>query len=130
MSRFRDFDAARAEHARNPLDFKIGGESFTIDATLPAGVLMDLGRAFMLGDDSASFGAYIALWEAVIPDEDEARFAQALRQVDLATMTELVAWIVEESTGRPLDSANDSPPSPSSNGDRSRLAAASEGWNP
>lgn len=116
MGRYKDFDAARAEHAQKPIGFKVGGEEFTVDAALPAGILMDLGQAMVLGDDTKAFGAFVHLWEAIIPEADTERFAQALRRVDFATMFDLVGWIVEEATGRPKASGRFSWTAPPPNG--------------
>ena len=58
MARHRDFDAARAEHAQEPLTFRLGGEDFTTSGDLPAGALLDLGAAAAGDDDAATFGAF------------------------------------------------------------------------
>jgi hypothetical protein len=121
MSRFRDFDAARAEHVRKPLSFRIGGEDFTVDGSLSSGILLDLGKAMVLGDDTLMLQANIALWDEVVSEDDKERFATALRRTDMATMIDLVAWIVEESTGRPLGSQRVSWQSPSTNGEPSSM---------
>ena len=40
MGRYRDFDAARAERAGEQIEFKVGGEEFAVDGTLPGGVIL------------------------------------------------------------------------------------------
>lgn len=128
MSAFRDFDAARAEHVARAVTFKVGGEEFTVDAVVPAGILLDLSRGMVAGDDGATFVAFVALWDHLIRQEDQERFAAAIRTVDFAVMYDLVSWLVEEATARPFVSQSSSGPSRSSDTAKSKLAAANGAW--
>lgn len=122
MSRFRDFDAARAAAAGDPLTFKLGGELFTASGELPAGVLLDLGRAVADDNTMVAIDLMQEFFESIVGADDEERFAKAMRRVGLETVTALVQWIVEESTGRPFVSASSSPRSSVEGGESSRLA--------
>lgn len=123
MTRFKDFDAARAEHQREPLEFKLGGEHFVARGEVPAGVLLD---AVAAGDEDAQrAAAFTAMFEAIVHEEDADRFALAVRRVDLGTVYELVGWIMEEVTGRPLSSAGPSEPSPLADLPPSRVVSLS-----
>lgn len=125
MSQHRDFDAARRERQLEQLTFTVGGDTFTIDASLPAGVLLDLGRYTASSDSQQAFAAFVGFWDEVIPPDDQERFAQAVRRVDLDTMIAMVEWIVEESTGRPLGRRSSSPEAPSTDGQPSRVVSLS-----
>lgn len=123
MTRFKDFDAARAEHAREPIEFKLGGEHFVARGEVPAGVVLD---AVTAGDDmQTQLALFATLFEAIVADLDAERFALAVRRVDVETVFELVAWIMEEVTGRPLPSASPSPVEPSGDGPPSRVVSLS-----
>jgi hypothetical protein len=107
MSRYKDFDAARAERAGEPLTFKLGGEMFTGSGEIPAGLLLDASAA--LTNEAAAAQAFQALFEGIVPEEDHERFATAVRRVDMQTVFELVTWIMEEISGRPFGNASSSP---------------------
>lgn len=129
MSRFKDFDAARAEARGEPLTFKLGGEMFTACAELPAGVLLDMGAAFTSQDAMAGFDLFTELFQVIVAPDDQERFAAAVRTVGLSTVMDLVQWIVEESTGRPFETPSPSPHRSvtgggSSNGDSVSWAAS------
>lgn len=113
MDRFRDFDAARAEREQEPLTFRLEGRDFTTPGTVPAGVLLDIGRAVAAGNQMAMFTATAEFFEHLVPDDQAEEFAAAVRTTDMETMLDLVSWIIEEATGRPLPSASSSA-SPSS----------------
>lgn len=117
MGAYRDFDAARAEH--QPLAFRLAGRDFTTVAPIPAGPVLDLGRAQGQGGEVA-FDVFVAFFEAIIPEDQAGEFAAAIREVGFETMRELLAWIVEEATGRPLPSASSSESSSPENGQPSR----------
>lgn len=122
MSRYRDFDAARAEHAAEPLTFRLAGRDFTTLPVIPAAVLLDLaahsgqevnGEAFHL------FGECIR--SLVVPEQRDA-MNEALHEIGVDEMFAVVHWVMEELTGRPLDSAASSPDSPSKPGEPLSLA--------
>lgn len=111
MSRFRDFDAARAES--EPIRFRLGGELFELACVLPAGPLLDMARA---KTDDEAIPALVSFFEAIVPEEDKERFAAAIRKSDVRTLAEAQAWIIGEATGRPLSPASPSVALPSESG--------------
>jgi len=111
MSRFRDFDAARAES--EPIRFRLGGELFELACVLPAGPLLDMARA---KTDDEAIPALVAFFEAIVADDDTERFAAAIRRSDIRTLAEAQAWIIAEATGRPLPNASPSAALPSESG--------------
>lgn len=123
MSRHRDFDAARAE--ADPLTFTLGGEQFTARATMPAGVLLDIANAHANGDELELLKLVGVFIEQIVPDEDHDRFVVAMRLTDQATVFDLVAWVIEETTGRPFGKPSSSPQSPASGGESSKDASLS-----
>jgi hypothetical protein len=129
MGAFKDFDAARAERVREPLEFVLGGETFITAAALPGGLLLDLGRAVTGGDDTASFAIFAEFFEAVIPPEDAERFAAVVRRVELDTIMDLMSWITEESIGRPLSRGSSSPGRSSPSGPSSKVVWSSPASN-
>lgn len=130
MSRHKDFDAARAESVGEPLTFRLAGYDFETVGEIPAGPLLDMAASVTSGSDVTGLSALQAFFAAIIPEERAKDFNDAIRKVGLTTMLELIQWIVEETTGRPLTSASSSAGPPSSNGAASKLALASVGWNP
>ncbi len=111
MSRFRDFDAARAES--EPLRFRLGGELFEMACVLPAGPLLDMARS---KNDDEAIVALASFFDQLIPEADRERFSEAIRRTDIRALAEAQAWIIAEATGRPLPNASPSPSSPSGNG--------------
>jgi hypothetical protein len=109
MSRFRDFDAARAERAREPIEFKLGGEMFSATGDMPAGLLLDAAAGLGSDDPAAQGAVFAALFEGIVAPEDHERFGAAVRRVDIETVMELITWIMEEVTGRPLPMSSPSP---------------------
>lgn len=124
MSRHRDFDAARAERALEPLTFTLGGQQFTTVPEIPVGPLLDL--ASKAGDtDAAALAAFGAFMRAIVAPGDRDRFEAVLAATGIATMLELVAWVIEETTGGPLPGASSSPEAPSADGEPSRVVSLS-----
>ena len=70
MGRYRDFDAARAERAGEQIEFKVGGEEFAVDGTLPGGVILELAEAMASGDQFAAMGLTAELFKGIVRPED------------------------------------------------------------
>lgn len=121
MSRHRDFAAARAES--EPLTFTLAGHAFTIDR-VPAGPLLDLADQATLTDEKA-MAAFARFMHALVREEERATLRAALDETDLQTVLEIVQWVIEESTGRPLPTASSSPGEPSQDGAPSRVVSLS-----
>lgn len=123
MSRHRDFDAARAEVQSEPLTFRLAGRDFTIER-VPAGPLLDL--AAHAGDtDAAAMAAFSRFLHALVIPSQRDDLVAALADVDLSTLFELVQWVIEEQTGRPLASPSPLPLDASQGGEPSRVVSLS-----
>lgn len=107
------------------MTFTLGGEDFSTSGDLPAGLLLDLGAAVTDGNDLTAFAMFKDFFEAIVPEEDHDRFAAAIRTVGIVTMVDLLTWIVEESTGRPLPTRFASLPEQSRDGEPLRVVSLS-----
>lgn len=128
MSRHRDFDAARAENVGDPLTFRLAGRDFTV-TRLPAGPLLDLANDADL-EGAAAFAAFSKFLLKIVADEHEDEMRAALNESDLMVVFDVVRWVIEESTARPLSEQASVPVLQSPNGAASKLAAVTEGWTP
>jgi len=108
MTRFRDFDAAVAERESEPIEFRLGGQSFRCIPSAPAGLFTDI-----LRHDRVSMPDLDAFLRGVIEDDDAARFFDVLHDRDnivtLDQLTELVQWLISEyGGGRPTEPSDSS----------------------
>lgn len=128
MSRFRDFDAARAEFAKDPVAFQLGGYRFECLPLLPADTLFAYLGSNGVGARDAHEAA-VAFVVAQLADEaDIDRFRKALGAADYTTAVALVEWMVEEYTGRPTQRPPGSPDGGSTGGrSSSRKSRATSG---
>lgn len=123
MERYKDFDVARAEHEGEPLRFRLAGRDFQTLPFIPAGPLLELaaneGKSGAGG--FAAFGHFLRT--VVVPDQRDEMDA-AMTEVDFPTVRDVVSWILEESTARPLESADSSPNSVSWTSEQSNGTSA------
>lgn len=121
MDRFRDFDAALAELG-DPLTFKLGGETFTCLPEIPAGPVLKLARhADKI--DAEAFVVFGEFLRCIVIEEQRDALTEALDRVGLGTLLDLIAWLVQESTGRPLEVASSSPELPPGDGQPLRVVS-------
>lgn len=105
----RDFDAAATpDPSAEPITFTLAGRQFTRRTELPLGALVAAGRAVRL----APMEQFVALVEVVrswiIPAERDA-FDDALLEIDnFGVLADIVAWLMEQSTGRPTPASSSS----------------------
>lgn len=129
MGRHKDFDAARAEHAGEPLTFTLGGREWHCVTDLPITPVLDVADVLDLDEmDPAAMRAITSLLTCVVvPDEREA-FTETLRTegVGIRTLMEVISWAMEELSGRPLPSASPSPLVESPGGEPSRVVSLSQ----
>lgn len=104
---YKDFDAAVAEVREVVLRFKIGGEEFAIDQAIPAIPIIELAGMNEQSGVEAVMAFKDFLVEIVGPAEWP-RLKRALAGKGFEDLLAIVAWLVEEATGRPTQ-----PPSPS-----------------
>lgn len=123
MERYKDFDVARAEYEGEPLRFRLAGRDFETLPFMPAGPLLDLAAN---GDKmgAAGFAAFGVFLRTVIIEDQRDEMDAAMREVDFSTVREVVTWILQEATARPLSSAESSPSSVSWSSEPSNGASA------
>ena len=114
MARHRDFDAARAEQAGEPLTFLLDGYTFACPPQMPAGPLLDLAALADESDQAKMLGAFARFLRALVVPADRGRLDEALSIVTIDVIVDVARWLIEEQTGRPLGllSASDGSSSP------------------
>lgn len=100
---FRDFDAERAERAReaglDPIEFRLGGRDLVAAPTVPFGAMLDLAAAPEYAEDP--LGAYRAAVAFISAAVVKGNVAAACGAVDEETLVAALNWLVEVYTGRP-----------------------------
>lgn len=112
----RDFDAARRERIRireaDPIQFVLGGETFTISTGPTLADVFDLADApDVTTDDLAAMrGMDKFIRSMILPEQVETWqkviSAKGENYVDNESMLELIQYLSEEIYGRPLDTSN------------------------
>lgn len=112
----RDFDAARRERIRirqaDPIQFVLGGETFTISMGPTLADVFDLADApEVTTDDLAAMRAMDKFIRSIILPEQVKTWQKVLaakgeQYVDNVAMLELVQYLSEEMYGRPLDTSS------------------------
>ena len=128
MSRHRDFDAARAETEGEPITFRLAGRDFTIPE-IPALAFLEV-AASLGGDGTSVVGSFSRFLFETVPVDQHDELRDALREVTPARAIAVVTWLIEEATAVPLEPPSGSVPTSSGNGAASKLAWASEGFEP
>jgi hypothetical protein len=131
----QDFDAARRERIRRrtPIEFTLGGETFSVLPVIPVGIGFDLVDAPDFAVDGVGASrAFANFIEQCLPDADVDRFRKVLRSkaepVDPDALLELMEWLTAEYTARPTGPSNGSSAGRNTDGrnsNRKRSAKAS-----
>ena len=104
-SRYKDFGAGNAPDSVEPIVFKIHDEEFTCIPVIQGKVLMDLVTRSQSQETADAVGVLNDFFDKVLTDESLARFNALLedkeRIVTMDTLGEIIAWLVEEYSGRP-----------------------------
>lgn len=110
----RDFDAAAREAVGEPLTFTLGGEVFTCAPTLAALPMLKLAKSADKGG-AEGVAAFYDFLTAMLVQDDVPRFEAMMQRerIGMEQLSELVAWVVEEATGRPTQRPSDLPERPS-----------------
>lgn len=127
----RDFDLARRERAakRNPVQFRLGGERFTLLPIVPLGAGFDLEDAPEPDADRPNAVRALSTFirECLI-SEDQPRWDALLRRrddpIDPEAILEVGVHVTEAYTGRPTG------PSTGSSGGRARTGRTSKARGP
>lgn len=103
-SRFKDFGTGVSEE-KEPIVFKLHNEEFTCIATIQGKTLMNLVSRSQSEDPAEAMAVVETFFSKILVDESLERFNALLedkeRIVDMETLGEIIAWLVEEYTGRP-----------------------------
>ena len=109
----KDFDAARRERSDEPIQFTLGGETWTCASLYPAG------RYFEVMPDDGRTPLMPFLAGCMTEDEFE-RFNERTKSVndpiDTADVVELVTWLIGEYAARPTKRSNPSSAGPLNGG--------------
>lgn len=113
MARFKDFGSGNAGEQAEPITFKLHGEEFTCRGEIPGKVILDLVAKSSADDPSQSAVVIEGFFGIVLQPESLERFnALAVdpdRIVSMETLSDIVAWLVEEYTDRPTQRPELSP---------------------
>ena len=123
---FKDFDAARREHRREPIRFRLGGEDFTAQGFLPVGVWLETATTGLRG-----WEAILAFIREQLADDDNRQRLDALVrrrdvEVEAGDIDDVGAWLLECYTARPFERRSASAESPPPTSDTSRAALAAQ----
>jgi hypothetical protein len=104
MTEIKDFGSKFVED-RDPIVFKIHGESFTCAPAVQGKVLLDLVADSSSDDATRQAGAIGNFFEYVLLEESNKRFQSLLvskdKIVPVETLAEVVGWITGQLTDRP-----------------------------
>lgn len=110
-SRFKDFGSGTAVEEREPIVFKLHEEEFTCIPALQGKVLMNLVSRSQSEDTAESIAVIDTFFSHVLTDESLEKFNALLedkeRIVSMETLGEIIAWLVEEYSGRPNQQPED-----------------------
>jgi hypothetical protein len=105
MARFKDFGSGNASTQSEPITFKLHDEEFTCRGEIPGKVVLDLVAKSGADDPAQSAQVIEGFFSIVLQPESLDRFnilaVDPDRIVSMETLSDIVAWLVEEYTDRP-----------------------------
>ena len=105
MTRFKDFGSGSSDAPKEPINFKLFGEDFSCKPAIQGKVLMNLASGANADDPSAAAKTIDDFFKYVLLEESNERFQALLidpdRIVSMETISDIVAWLIEEYTNRP-----------------------------
>jgi hypothetical protein len=111
-SRFKDFGAGTSSEDKEPIVFKLYDEEFTCVPVMQGKALMSLVSRSQSEDPVEAMGVIDTFFSQTLTDESLERFNALLedknRVVAMETLGEIIAWLVEEYSGRPNQQPEDS----------------------
>ena len=115
MSRFKDFGTgSSADEVVNPLSFKLYDEEFHCTPRMQGKVMLGIVESSSSDDPAASARTINTFFKKVLLEESFVRFDALLednnRVVSVETLSEIVAWLLEEYSNRPNQQPEDSSP--------------------
>lgn len=107
MTRFKDFGAGTSGARTEPLVFKLYDEEFSCMAEVQGKMLLELISDSTSESASVQSAVTLKFLRSVLLDESLERLEKLLvskeKIVTVDTLTEIVAWLIEEYTSRPLE---------------------------
>jgi hypothetical protein len=104
MAKFKDFGAGKAVKTE-PISFKIHEEEFNCIPAIQGKVMLDLVARSQSDDAAIQSETIVKFFDSVLEEESLVRFNSLLedkhRVVDVETLGEIVAWLMEQYTNRP-----------------------------
>jgi hypothetical protein len=104
-NRFKDFGAGVGKASKLPLSFKLHGEDFECVPAIQGRVMLQLIKTSNGDDGAATAGVIDGFFGHVLKDESKVRFDALLEDkekiVTVETLSEIVAWLIEEYSDRP-----------------------------
>jgi hypothetical protein len=108
--RFKDFGAGSSLE-RSAIKFKLHGEEFECVSEIQGKVLLDMVSRSQSDDPVVAAGVVTDFFNKVLTDESLERFDALIvdkeRIVTMETLSDIVAWLIEEYTGRPNQQPED-----------------------
>lgn len=107
MARFKDFGSGKDLSQIEPLSFKLHGEEFLCTPVVQGKFLLQLIATTANTDDDPTASARMVndFFSHVLVEESYKRFDNLLndkeRLVEVETLSEIVAWLMQEYTNRP-----------------------------
>jgi hypothetical protein len=112
MARFKDFGSGNSSKTSEPVVFKLHGEEFKCLPELQGKTFLDMVSNSASEDPAVSSAVTMGFFEAVLFEESLERFNALISDkekiVSLETLTDIVGWLIEEYTERPLAQQEDS----------------------
>lgn len=111
MTRFKDFGSGAANEIKEPLSFKLFDEEFHCIPQIQGKTLLKIIGNSSLDDPIKSSQTVVEFFETVLVDESLTRFNDLIESKDkivsVETLSEIVAWLMEEYTDRPEQQPED-----------------------
>lgn len=112
MSKFKDFGSGNPSAEKETITFKLYDQEFSCLPELQGKVLLGFVASSMDEDPASQAKAIEAFFEYVLTAESLAEFDELTtskdRIVSVETLSEIIAWIVEQYTDRPEEQPEDS----------------------
>lgn len=112
MARFKDFGSGTSSKNSEPIVFKLHGEEFKCLPELQGKTFLDMVTSSASEDPAVSSAVTMNFFQSVLFEESLERFNALISDkekiVSLDTLTEIVSWLIEEYTERPLVQQEDS----------------------
>lgn len=105
MTRFKDFGSGSDLSEKEPIVFKLHGEEFTCKPAIQGKALINLAKTTAGDDAGAAADTIDRFFDYVLVEADKPRFQALLldpdRIVTVETISDIIAWLIEEYTQRP-----------------------------